>query len=103
MCINCGKVGGSSTTHGQVRTYQLPLSTMHEALDTALKPIMKSIGSLQRSVDELKKEKAENEGKEKRLKKNLDDLGDQLASVVQNVHDLQSKLQGAMPPPPANN
>ena len=68
-----------------------------------LKPIMKSIGGLQRSVDELKKEKAENEEKEKRLKKNLDDLGDHLASVVQNVHDLQSKLQGTMPPPPANN
>ena len=68
-----------------------------------LTPIMKSIGGLQRSVDELKKEKAENEEKEKRLKKNLDDLGDQLASVVQNVHDLQSKLQGDMPLPSANN
>jgi len=56
---------------------------MHEALQAVvLKPIMKSIGGLQRSVDELKKEKAENEEKEKRLKKNLDDLGDQLASVV---------------------
>ena len=65
---------------------------MHKALDVALKPIMKSIGDLQRSVDERKKEKAENEEKEKRLKKNLDDLGDQLASMVQNVHDLQSKL-----------
>ena len=43
---------------------------------------MKSIGGLQRSVDELNKEKAENEEKEKRLKKNLDDLGDQLASMV---------------------
>ena len=75
-----------------VQSYLLPLSTMHEALDAALKPIMKSIGGLQRSVDELKKEKAENEEKEKRLKKNLDDLGDQLVSVVQNVHDLQSKL-----------
>ncbi|CAD6255448.1 unnamed protein product [Miscanthus lutarioriparius] len=64
---------------------------------------MKIIGGLHQSVDELKKEKAENEEKEKRLKKNLDDLGDQLASVVQNVHDLQSKLQGAMPPPPVNN
>ena len=64
---------------------------------------MKSIGGLQRSVDELNKEKAENEEKEKRLKKNLDDLGDQLASMVQNLHDLRSKLQGAMPPPPANN
>jgi len=76
---------------------------MHEALDAALKPIMKSIGGLQRSVDKLKKEKAENEEKEKRLKKNLDDLGDQLASMVQNVHDLQNKLQRAMPPPPMNN
>ena len=62
---------------------------MHEALGAALKPIMKSIGGLQRSIDELKKEKAENEEK-KRLKKNLDDLGDHLASMVQNVHDLQS-------------
>ncbi|CAD6204572.1 unnamed protein product [Miscanthus lutarioriparius] len=53
---------------------------------------MKSIGGLQRSVDELRKEKAKNEEKEKRLKKNLDDLGDHLASMVQNVHDLQSKL-----------
>ena len=62
---------------------------MHEALEAVvLKPIMKSIGGLQRSVDELKKEKAKNEGKEKRLKKNLDNLSDQLASVVQNVHDL---------------
>ena len=77
---------------------------MHEALQAVvLKPIMKSIGDLQWSVDELKKEKAKNEEKEKRLKKNLDDLGDQLASVVQNVHDLQSKLQGTMPPPPVNN
>ena len=65
---------------------------MHEALDAALKPIMKSIGGLQRSIDELKKEKAENKEKEKRLKKNLDDLGDHLASMVQNVHDLPSKL-----------
>ena len=66
---------------------------MHEALEAmVLKPIMKSIGGLQQSVDELKKEKAENKEKEKCLKKNLDDLGDQLASVVQNVHDLQSKL-----------
>ena len=66
---------------------------MHEALQAVvLKPIMKSIGDLQQSVDELKKEKAKNEGKEKRLKKNLDNLSDQLASVVQNVHDLQSKL-----------
>ena len=55
---------------------------MHEALDTALKPIMKSIGGLQRSVDELKKEKAENEEKEKDLKKSLNDLGNHLASVV---------------------
>ena len=63
---------------------------MHEALQTVvLKPIMKCIGDLQWSVDELKKEKAENEEK-KRLKKNLDDLGDHLASMVQNVHDLQS-------------
>ena len=62
---------------------------MHEALQAVvLKPIMKSIGGLQRSVDELKKEKAENEEKEKRLEKNLDDIGDQLASMVQNVHDL---------------
>ena len=62
---------------------------MHEALQAVvLKPIMKSIGGLQWSVDELKKEKAKNEEKQKRLKKNLDDLGDQLASVVQNVHDL---------------
>ena len=77
---------------------------MHEALEAVvLKPIMKSIGGLQRSVDELNKEKAENEEKEKRLKKNLDDLGDHLAFMVQNVHDLQSKLQGAMPSPPANN
>ena len=77
---------------------------MHEALEAVvLKPIMKSIGGLQRSVDELKKEKAEKEEKEKCLKKNLDDLGDQLVSVVQNVHDLQSKLQDAMPPSPANN
>ena len=77
---------------------------MHEALQAVvLKPIMKSIGDLQWSVDELKKEKAKNEEKEKRLKKNLDDLGDQLASMVQNVRDLQSKLQGAMPPPPTNN
>ena len=77
---------------------------MHEALQAVvLKPIMKSIGGLQRSVDELKKEKVENEEKEKCLKKNLNDLGDQLASVVQNAQDLQSKLQGAMPPPPANN
>ena len=77
---------------------------MHEALqEVVLKPIMKSIGDLQQSVDELKKEKAKNEGKEKRLKKNLDNLSDQLASVVQNVHDLQSKLQRAMPPPPMNN
>ena len=53
-----------------------------------LKPIMKSIGGLQRSVDGLKKEKAKNEEKEKRFKKNLVDLGDHLASVVQNVHDL---------------
>ena len=76
---------------------------MHEALQAVvLKPIMKSIGGLQRSVDELKKEKAEKEEKEKCLKKNLDDLGDHLASVVQNVHDLQSKLRGAMPPPSAN-
>ena len=66
---------------------------MHEALQAVvLKLIMKSIGDLQWSVDKLKKEKAENEEKEKRLKKNLDDLSDQLASVVQNVHDLQSKL-----------
>jgi len=66
---------------------------MHEALHAVvLKPVMKSIGGLQRSVDELKKEKAENEEKEKRLKKNLDDLGDHLASMVQNVHDLPSKL-----------
>ncbi|CAD6256075.1 unnamed protein product [Miscanthus lutarioriparius] len=76
---------------------------MHVALDAALKPIMKSIGGLQRIINELKKEKAENEEKEKCLKKNLDDLGDQLASVVQNVHDLQSKLHGAMPPLPASN
>ena len=77
---------------------------MHEALEAmVLKPIMKSIGGLQRSVDGLKKEKAENKEKEKRLKKNLDDLGDQLASMVQNVHDLPSKFQGAMPPPPVNN
>ena len=77
---------------------------MHEALEAmVLKPIMKSIGGLQRSVDELKKEKAENKEKEKHFKKNVDDLGDHLASVVQNVHDLQSKLQGAMPSPPANN
>ncbi|CAD6270208.1 unnamed protein product [Miscanthus lutarioriparius] len=77
---------------------------MHEALQAmVLKPIMKSIGSLQRSVDELKKEKAENKGNKKRLKKNMDNLGDHLASVVQNVHDLQSKLQGTMPPPPVNN
>ena len=76
---------------------------MHEALQAVvLKPIMKSIGDLQRSVDELKKEKAENKEKEKRPK-NLDDCGDQLASVVSNVHNLQSKLQGTMPPPPANN
>ena len=76
---------------------------MHEALQAVvLKLIMKSIGDLQWSVDELKKEKAKNEEKEKRLKKNLDDLSDQLASVVQNVHDLQSKLRGAMPPPSAN-
>ena len=62
---------------------------MHGALPVVvLKPIMKSIGDLQQSVDELKKEKAKNEGKEKRLKKNLDNLSDQLASVVQNVHDL---------------
>jgi len=62
---------------------------MHEALEAmVLKPIMKTTGGLQQSVDELKKEKAENEEKEKRLKKNLDDLGGQLASVVQNVHDL---------------
>ena len=73
---------------------------MHEALQAVvLKPIMKSIGDLQRSVDELKKEKAENEEKEKRLKKNMDDLGDHVVPVVQNVHDLQSKLQGAMPEP----
>ena len=64
---------------------------------------MKSIGGLQRSVDELKKEKAKNEEKEKHFKKNVDDLGDHLASVVQNVHDLQSKLQGTMPSPLANN
>ena len=51
---------------------------------------MKSIGDIQRSVDEVKKEKAENEEKEKSLKKNLDDLGDHLESMVQNVHDLQS-------------
>ena len=77
---------------------------MHEALQAVvLKPIMKSIGGLQRSVYELKKEKAENKEKEKHLKMNLDDLGDQLASMVQNLHDLRSKLQGAMPPPPANN
>ena len=63
---------------------------------------MKTIGGLQRSVDKLKKEKAKNEEKEKRLKKNLDDLGDHLAFMVQNVHDLQSKLRGAMPPPSAN-
>ena len=76
---------------------------MHEALQVVvLKPIMKSIGDLQWSVDELKKEKAKNEEKEKHLKKNLDDLSDQLAFVVQNVHDLQSKLRGAMPPPSAN-
>jgi FtsZ-binding cell division protein ZapB len=76
---------------------------MHEALQAVvLKPIMNSIGGLQRSVNELKKEKAENK-EEKRLKKNLDNLGDHLASVVHNVHDLQSKLQGAMPLPPANN
>ena len=76
---------------------------MHEALEAmVLKPIMKTIGGLQQSVDELKKEKAENEEK-KRLKKNLDDLGDHLASMVQNVHDLQSKLQSAMPLPSANN
>ena len=62
---------------------------MHEALHAVvLKPVMKSIGGLQRSVDELKKEKDKNEEKEKRLKKNLDDLGDHLASMVQNVHDL---------------
>ncbi|CAD6263990.1 unnamed protein product [Miscanthus lutarioriparius] len=71
--VNCDEVGGSSSTHGQV---------------VVLKPIMKSIGGLQRSVDVLKKEKAEKEEKEKCLKKNLDDLGDHLASVVQNVHDL---------------
>ena len=53
---------------------------------------MKSIGDVQRSVDKHKKEKAENEEKEKHLKKNLDDLGDHLASMVQNVHDLPSKL-----------
>jgi len=77
---------------------------MNEALQAVvLKPIMKSIGGLQRSVDELKKEKAENEEKEKRLKKNLDDFGDHLASMVQNVHNHQSKLQGAMPPLQANN
>ena len=76
---------------------------MHEALDAAMKPIMKSIDGLQRSVDELKKEKTENKGNKKRLKKNMDNLGDHLASVVQNVHDLQSKLQGTMPPPPVNN
>ena len=62
---------------------------MHEALQAVvLKPIMKSIGGLQWSVDELKKEKAKNEEKEKHLKKNLDDLSDHLAFVVQNVHDL---------------
>ena len=56
---------------------------MHEALQAVvLKPIIKSIGGLQRSVDKLKKEKAKNEEKEKRLKKNLDDLGDHLASMV---------------------
>ena len=56
---------------------------MHEALQAVvLKHIMKIIGGLHRSVDELMKEKAENEEKEKRLKKNLDDLGDHLASVV---------------------
>ena len=77
---------------------------MHEALQVViLKHIMKIIGGLHQSVDELKKEKAKNEEKEKHLKKNLDDLGNHLASMVQNVHDLQSKLQGAMPPPPANN
>ena len=62
---------------------------MHEALQAVvLKPIMKSIGDLQQSVDELKKEKAKNEEKEKHLQKNLDDLFDQLASMVQNVLDL---------------
>ena len=62
---------------------------MHEALQTVvLKPIMKCIGDLQWSVDELKKEKAENKEKEKHLKMNLDDLGDQLVSVVQNMNDL---------------
>ena len=56
---------------------------MHEALEAVvLKPIMKSIGGLQHCVHELKKEKAENEEKEKHLKKNLDNLGDHLASVV---------------------
>ena len=56
---------------------------MHEALHAVvLKPVMKSIGGLQRSVDELKKEKAENKEKKKHLKKNLDNLGDHLASVV---------------------
>ena len=65
------------------------MSAMHEHLQAViLKPIMKSIGSLQRSVDELKKEKAKNEEKEKHLQKNLDDLFDQLASMVQNVLDL---------------
>ncbi|CAD6204745.1 unnamed protein product [Miscanthus lutarioriparius] len=81
--INYRKVSGSSSTHGQVRSYQLPLSTMHEALQVVvLKPIMKILGDLQRSVDELKKEKDENEEKEKHLKKNLDNLGDHLASMV---------------------
>ena len=62
---------------------------MHEALEAmVLKPIMKTIGGLQQSVDELKKEKAENKEKEKHLKMNLDDLGDQLVSVVQNMNDL---------------
>ena len=65
------------------------MSTMHEHLQAViLKPIMKSIGGLQRSVNELKKEKAKNEEKEKHLQKNLDDLFDQLASMVQNVLDL---------------
>ena len=41
-----------------------------------------------RSVHELKKEKAKNEEKEKHLQKNLDNLFDQLASMVQNVLDL---------------
>lgn len=87
----------------QVRSYVVPPSTQA----VVLKPLMKSIGGLQWSVEGLqrsvnklkeekdeKKEKDEKEEKEKHFNKNLDDFGDHLESVVQNLKNIQSKGAG---------